>query len=196
MRPLSSYRPHIEAFRTRIATIIPPPVKTHASRINQSLISRIKNLRRMSMRSILILIVGGVLLLILFAGYTYAIFVSDLATPEKLMNRNNTGIILMDRTGKPFYHTAQAREVKIYPVDSLPEDLKKGIIAIEDENFYTHAGFSPTGIARALLANIRSSSAYSQGASTITQQLVKNALLSPKKSYRRKLQEVLLAFEI
>lgn len=138
----------------------------------------------------------GLVILISFVLFTYYVFVGDLATPERLMNRNNTGIILFDRTGEPFYHAAEARDVKVYPIDKMSQFLPQAVIAIEDEEFYTHSGFSVRGILRAIIANLRSSSAYSQGASTITQQLVKNSLLTPKKSYIRKLQEVLLAFEI
>ena len=153
-------------------------------------------LRHMSLPMMIAIGSTGLIILIAFAGYTYAIFVSDLATPEHLMNRNNTGIILMDRKGEPFYHAAEARDVIIYPIGRMPDFLIKGVIAIEDEDFYTHSGFSIRAIMRAFVANFRATSAYSQGASTITQQLVKNALLTPEKSYRRKLQEVFLSFEI
>jgi len=153
-------------------------------------------LRSMSLPMMIGIGATGAIILISFAIVTYSVFISDLATPERLMNRNNTGIILLDREGKPFYHAENAREVVIYPIAKMPDHLIRGIIAIEDEDFYTHSGFSLHAIARAMLANFRSSSAYSQGASTITQQLVKNALLTPEKSYKRKLQEVLLSFEI
>ncbi|PIZ64081.1 penicillin-binding protein [Candidatus Roizmanbacteria bacterium CG_4_9_14_0_2_um_filter_39_13] len=152
--------------------------------------------RNMSLPMIIGVSAAGVIILISFAVFTYAVFVSDLATPEKLMNRNNTGIILLDRGGKPFYHAENARDVVVYPISQIPDYLIKGVVAIEDEDFYNHSGFSIQGIARAIIANFRASSAYSQGASTITQQLVKNALLTPEKSYKRKLQEVLLSFEI
>ncbi len=153
-------------------------------------------IRHMSLPMIIGVSAAGAIILISFAVFTYFVFISDLATPERLMNRNNTGIILMDRKGEAFFHAAEARDVKVFPIENMPKYLPQAVIAIEDADFYSHSGFSIRGILRAFIANLRSSSAYSQGASTITQQLVKNALLTPEKSYKRKLQEVLLSFEI
>jgi len=155
-------------------------------------INRLKHLR---IPMIIAFTSGGLLIASIFVITTYMLFVGDLATPEKLMNRNNTGLILMDRKGKAFYHTAKARNITVYPIERMPKALINGIVAIEDDQFYQHPGFSPKGIVRAFWANIRSS-AYSQGGSTITQQLVKNALLTPEKSIHRKLQEVILALEV
>ncbi len=157
--------------------------------------SQINRFKHLSLPMVIALISGGLLIGIIFVITTYLLFVGDLATPEKLMNRNNTGLILMDRNSKAFYHTAEARDIEVYPIERMPDALKGAIVAIEDDQFYQHPGFSPKGIARAFWANIRSST-YSQGGSTITQQLVKNALLTPEKSIRRKLQEVLLALEV
>src|SRR4051812_6399306 len=67
-------------------------------------------------------------------------------------------------------------------------------IAIEDDGFYRHGGVDLAGIARAALANLRNS--RSQGASTITMQVARNFLLNRKKTYSRKLQEILLAYKI
>ncbi|PIZ63129.1 penicillin-binding protein [Candidatus Roizmanbacteria bacterium CG_4_10_14_0_2_um_filter_39_13] len=156
----------------------------------------VNRVRHMSVPMMIGVGAAGLIVFISFAIFTYFVFIGDLATPERLMNRNNTGIILMDRKGEAFFHAAEARDVKVFPIESMPKYLPQAVVAIEDEEFYQHSGFSIRGILRAFIANLRSSSAYSQGASTITQQLVKNALLTPEKSYKRKLQEVLLAFEI
>ncbi|MDP4010671.1 MAG: transglycosylase domain-containing protein [Candidatus Roizmanbacteria bacterium] len=157
---------------------------------------QIQRFKHLSVPMMIAIVSGGLLIAIIFAITTYILFVGDLATPEKLMNRNNTGIILFDRKGEAFYHAAEARDVVIYPISRMPKYLIQAIVVIEDKDFYIHGGFSPLGILRAAIANFRASSAYSQGASTITQQLVKNALLTPEKSYKRKLQEVLLSFEV
>ncbi|MDA1316532.1 MAG: PBP1A family penicillin-binding protein [bacterium] len=154
-----------------------------------------KRFKHLSLPMMIAIISGGIIIAIIFVVTTYLFFVGDLATPEKLMNRNNTGLILMDRKGKAFYKTAEARDIDIYPIERIPDHMIKAIIAIEDDQFYEHPGFSPKGIARAFWANIRASG-YAQGGSTITQQLVKNALLTPEKSIHRKLQEVLLALEV
>ena len=69
-------------------------------------------------------------------------------------------------------------------------------IAIEDKNFYEHGGFSLSSYARAILTNIQLADPTAFGGSTITQQLVKNALLSQEKSFLRKFQELVLSVEI
>lgn len=81
------------------------------------------------------------------------------------------------------------------PVDvtKLPDHVAQAFIAIEDRRFYSHWGVDPRGIARAAFHNI-SSGGGSQGGSTITQQLAKNAFLTSRRTFGRKAQEVLIAF--
>ncbi len=79
-------------------------------------------------------------------------------------------------------------------IDQIPASMKNAIIAIEDNNFYEHGGVDLLGVVRAGLANIVRS--RSQGASTITMQVARTFLLTRKKTYSRKLQEVLLAYRI
>ncbi len=80
------------------------------------------------------------------------------------------------------------------PVDvtKLPDHVAQAFIAIEDRRFYGHWGVDPRGIARAVFHNV--SSGGSQGGSTITQQLAKNAFLDSRRTFGRKAQEVLIAF--
>jgi len=80
-------------------------------------------------------------------------------------------------------------------LDTVPEPLRDGLLAIEDRSFYSHWGFSPTGIARAAVANLRSRSVVA-GGSTITQQLVKNYYLSAERTLSRKLRELFMAMLI
>ena len=80
-------------------------------------------------------------------------------------------------------------------VAELPAHLPRAVIAIEDKRFYEHGGIDPWGVARALFVNITSGE-IRQGASTITQQLAKNLLLTNNRSYWRKAREALLALEI
>lgn len=80
------------------------------------------------------------------------------------------------------------------PIAEIPAVMKKAVIAIEDSEFYEHGGVDFSGIVRAGLANLKES--RSQGASTITMQVARNFLLTRKKTYTRKLHEVLLAFKI
>jgi len=87
------------------------------------------------------------------------------------------------------------RENRIYvSIDKIPAHLKEAIVAIEDKNFYVHHGVDFFGIVRAFVANIRAGY-RAQGASTITQQLARNALLHQRKTYYRKIQEAYLALQ-
>jgi penicillin-binding protein 1A len=80
------------------------------------------------------------------------------------------------------------------PIKDIPEIMKHAVLAIEDDEFYEHGGVDYIGLMRASLANLRSS--RSQGASTITMQVARTFLLTRKKTYSRKLQEILLAYKI
>jgi penicillin-binding protein 1B len=75
------------------------------------------------------------------------------------------------------------------PLAQIPERVRQAVLAIEDRRFYDHPGVDPIGIAGALLTNWRGEKKYVSGGSTITQQLVKNLLLTPEKSYVRKIKE-------
>ena len=93
------------------------------------------------------------------------------------MNRNNTGVTLLDRNGKEFYQFYDAHSDTRVALKDIAPVAQKALISSEDKNFYSHAGFSPVGIANAVAQNIKPSGSGG-GGSTITQQLVKNALLS------------------
>ncbi|HTO82279.1 MAG TPA: PBP1A family penicillin-binding protein [Methylomirabilota bacterium] len=79
--------------------------------------------------------------------------------------------------------------------DRLPKTLVAAVIATEDRRFFEHGGIDPAGIARAFVENVRTG-AIGQGGSTITQQLAKMIFLSPERTVKRKLQELVLAVEL
>ena len=81
------------------------------------------------------------------------------------------------------------------PYDTIPKDVINAFISIEDSRFFTHNGLDYEGIMRSIIANIKEKG-YSQGASTITQQLVKNIYLSNEKTIDRKINEVILALKL
>jgi penicillin-binding protein 1A len=90
-----------------------------------------------------------------------------------------------------------ARERRLYlPIDAIPEMLKAAFLSAEDKNFYRHNGVDPEGIVRAAVANLASGGRIQQGASTITQQVAKNFLLSAEQTFDRKIREALVAFRI
>src|SRR5690554_1325878 len=80
-------------------------------------------------------------------------------------------------------------------IDRIPKQMSNAIIAVEDQEFYTHRGINFKAILRALWVDLRSGE-YEQGASTITQQLAKNALLTHEKTLTRKIKEALIAINI
>lgn len=82
------------------------------------------------------------------------------------------------------------------PLEEIPDHVQKAFIAIEDERFYNHIGIDPLAIVRAFVTNLRQRDWTEQGGSTITQQLIKNAFLTPEKTYRRKIQEAWLAIKM
>jgi penicillin-binding protein 1B len=93
------------------------------------------------------------------------------------------------------YYDAEAREKWPVRVRELPEHVVQAVLAAEDAAFYWHAGVSPTGIARALLVNLRRGE-VAQGGSTLTQQLVKNTFLTSERSLFRKIREAVIAFAV
>jgi len=111
------------------------------------------------------------------------------------MNRNNTGIVLLDRHGEPFFRFYEGKYSKYVTLSELPGYVTEAIIAAEDKNFYSHPGFSIPSMLAAIVANIKQGDLI-YGGSTITQQLVKSSLLKPRKSFLRKAQELILAQEI
>ncbi|HET6378206.1 MAG TPA: penicillin-binding protein 1A [Methylocella sp.] len=89
-----------------------------------------------------------------------------------------------------------ARERRLYlPISAIPPLVKNAFISAEDKNFYSHYGIDPEGILRAFLVFVQGDK-HVQGASTITQQVAKNFLLTNERSFERKFREVLLSFRI
>lgn len=153
--------------------------------------------RRLPSRKKLILygVVGILLLLILIPVITYFVFVQDIQTKERILNRNAVGVTLADKTGKPFFTFYQPKKITYTPLSNIPIFMQHAAIAAEDRDFYTNPGFSIRGIARAVRENFQSGSIV-QGGSTITQELVKIALLNSERNFFRKYQELILAIEL
>ncbi|MBI5787196.1 MAG: PBP1A family penicillin-binding protein [Candidatus Niyogibacteria bacterium] len=103
---------------------------------------------------------------------------------------------IYDRTEKVLLFDVHADVRRtVVPFEKIPRHVKNAVVAIEDSNFYNHNGIDLSGIFRAVVVNVFSGS-LSQGGSTITQQLIKHALLTPEKTFARKLKEALLALKI
>jgi penicillin-binding protein 1A len=104
---------------------------------------------------------------------------------------NNSAIVLVAEDGSPIARRGSYKEAPI-DVAKLPAYVPGAFIAIEDRRFYSHMGVDPKAIARAVGANAKAGG-VSEGGSTITQQLAKNAFLSSDRNLRRKAQEALIA---
>jgi len=102
---------------------------------------------------------------------------------------------VLDRNGRLIGEFATERR-RLVPVDAIPDHVKLAFVSAEDKSFFEHPGIDLVSIARAAWANLRAGGEIKQGASTITQQMVKSLLLSPEKTYRRKLREAILALRI
>jgi len=90
------------------------------------------------------------------------------------------------------FYPSHKEDRVLVKIDDVPQTLKDGLIAVEDQNFYQHHGVSVKGILRALWTNIKAGSVV-QGGSTLTQQLVKNFYLTSERSLGRKIKEALMA---
>lgn len=103
---------------------------------------------------------------------------------------------LYDRTGKILLYEINAQGKRtVIPPDQIPDTVRNATLSIEDSGFYNHSAIDVKGMFRALFVNILRGG-ISQGASTITQQLAKNAFLTPERTFSRKINEIILAFWI
>ncbi len=84
----------------------------------------------------------------------------------------------------------------LVPFDRIPVHVRQAFMAAEDQSFYKHKGVDPVGITRAFINNLAAGGKKVQGGSTITQQVVKSLLLTPKKSYERKIKEIILSLRL
>lgn len=118
----------------------------------------------------------------------------DISTFEARKIANSSKIT--DRTGEiVLYDIHQSVRRTEVPLEAMSENIKNAVISIEDTHFYEHSGIRPTSIARAVFSTLTTGS-FSQGGSTITQQIIKNTLLNTDKSLTRKLKEWVLAVRL
>ncbi len=136
----------------------------------------------------------GILVLLVLYLYTFFIFIAayELPSPKRLVSTDKALTTeFFDRNGKLLYRMYEGRNRTLAPLDQLPPYLIQATLAAEDKNFYSHLGIDPVAIVRAFINNYKTGQL--EGASTLTQQLIKNALLTPEKTYIRKVKEVILS---
>ena len=126
--------------------------------------------------------------------FFYFYFLKDLPTPYDLKKHQpKLTTHILDRNGQELYKIYKDENRSLVKIDELPSYLIDATVSIEDKDFWNHVGFSPTGIIRAIYHNRLATSNKFQGGSTITQQLIKNTLLTPEKTIRRKIRELILS---
>lgn len=138
---------------------------------------------------LLLLILVVVLGTILYFGW-----LAMRANVQSLKQGLSQPTVIYDKNGKVASNVATNR-TKGVKIEELPKYVPNAVVAIEDERFYEHGGFDIKGIARAFFSNLFAGQ-ITGGGSTLTQQLTKNALLSPERTYKRKAEELFLAVKI
>ena len=139
------------------------------------------------------------LAIFIFAGTVVAFWIATLKIPDAgslndLKVAQSTKIY--DRTGKIILWDIHSDiQRTIAPLADISRHIKNATIATEDSSFYQHKGIDVSGILRATLVNLKSGK-LSQGGSTISQQLVKNTLLTTDKTFARKIKEIILTLKI
>src|SRR3989344_4257758 len=130
-----------------------------------------------------------------FFAYTLA---RNLPSPERITDRTIIqSTKIYDRDKKTLLYEIHGEEKRtIISLRDIPQRVVDATLAAEDIHFYTHHGLDWRGIIRAGFKNIIARDIYGQGGSTITQQLVKNSILTGERSYTRKIKEALLALLI
>ncbi len=118
----------------------------------------------------------------------------DLPTPNSLRSYENVPLAtkIYDRNNELLYEIFSDENRTLVTLDQVPEHLKQATVAIEDKDFYEHSGINPIGgMLRAVKSSIEKGRL--EGGSTITQQLIKSALLTPERTIQRKVKEIILA---
>ncbi len=118
----------------------------------------------------------------------------DLPSPDKVVRRTGFSTKILDRNGEVLYDVYNDQNRTPIDFKDIPVYLRQGTIAIEDKNFYKNNGFDVTGIIRGLLSTLFRGQLA--GGSTLTQQLVKNGLLTQDRTIIRKFKEFVLTIEV
>lgn len=138
------------------------------------------------------------IIIFIFIGLSIFIYIAkDLPRPEVFTERAQImPTRIYDRTGEILLRTVYGEEKReLITLSDVPDHLIKAILAAEDDNFYDHHGVDLRGVVRAILVDLRLKKP-AQGASTITQQLIRSTFLSSEKSATRKIRELVLTLEL
>lgn len=152
-----------------------------------------RNLKRW--QKIMVVVGPIVAVMVLIPLMTYFYFARDISDKERLMNRNNTGIVLTDIHDTVIYQSGRAKHRDMVTLDEMNDTTKEALLASEDRNFYDHDGFSILSTLRAVYGYVLGGG-QSFGGSTLTQQLAKITVLSQERSFLRQYQAFSVAVAI
>ena len=138
--------------------------------------------------------IGAIVGLFFLAFLLFAYFSADLPSPNKLKDSSGNATTFYDREDKIIYQMYKDKNRIPVDIKNVAKDLKNATVAIEDKDFYHHSGYSTKGLIRGLLNKVVRGRA--EGGSTLTQQLVKNVLLTSERTLSRKIKELVLSIEI
>jgi len=149
---------------------------------------------------LLVFFIVFIFLFLLSAIGTVGLFAwigKGLPNPDRVIAREvPESTKIYDRTGKIVLYEIHGEEKRtVLRFEEIPDEVKWATIAMEDKDFYRHAGFDLRGIMRAFWVNLTQGGRL-QGGSTITQQFIKNSILTQEKTYIRKIKELILAYQI
>ena len=136
----------------------------------------------------------GVIGFFVFLFFILPLLAFNLPSPDKIVRTQGFSTKILDRNGTLLYDIYANQNRNPIVINDVPTYLKEATISIEDKNFYTHQGFDPVGMLRGFLRIFTQGRA--EGGSTITQQLVKNVLLTNDRTIIRKIKEFILAIQI
>ncbi len=141
----------------------------------------------------LALVVGGSL----FGLAAFAWVSRDLPDPNKLLDREvEQSTKIYDRTGEHLLYEIHGNKNRtLVKLDDIPDVMVNATLAVEDQQFFKHSGFNPVRILKGVVLGVIFKG-RAQGGSTITQQLVKNAILTNERSITRKLKEIILSIAL
>ena len=142
--------------------------------------------------SIILAIVFAVLLI---AAFIYAYEEISLDADKLINYKPETSSVILDRNGEKLAYVFKKQHRLYARYDEIPGVLVEGLVAMEDTRFFEHNGVNPDAILRAIVKDIKAGS-FVEGGSTLTQQLIKNKLLSNEKKLTRKIKEAILALKI
>ncbi len=174
-----------------------PPKRLRVSKRLQKKIRQAKRRPSRKIVKIVLLFFGfAIFSLILLGIGVFAWFAKDLPNPEDIGKRQVIqSTKIYDRTGEVLLYEMFSEEKRtVIPTGEISDYVEQATVATEDDSFYKHPGIDIKSILRALWANLRGK--HIQGASTITQQFIKNSMLSSERTLTRKIKEIILSLEL